>query len=201
MVSRRRRLYLASKSERRQNILRSLGFEFTVLEPDEAEQSIGEFRSLVVSNALSKAWSVSKMVDYGCIIAADTVVVVDDRVLGKPKSYDEARCMLETLSGRWHLVATGLAVVLIPEKLQFTAVEETNVKFKTLTEEEIEFYLSTGEPFGKAGAYAIQGYASLFVERIEGCFFNVVGLPVKTLYELLRKAGLNVFDYIRSKPS
>jgi septum formation protein len=166
----KRRLYLASKSERRMEILRKLGFEFTVLEPRELEEPRGNFKHLVVSNALSKAWSVSDMVDYGCIVAADTVVVLDGRVLGKPKNYDDAKCMLKALSGKWHLVATGLAVVLIPERLQFTTIEETNVKFKTLTDREIWFYLSTGEPFDKAGAYTIQGYASLFVERIEGCF-------------------------------
>jgi septum formation protein len=197
----KRRLFLASKSERRIEILRKLGFEFTVLEPKEVEETHGDFKHLVVYNALSKAWSVSDMVDYGCIVAADTVVVLDGQVLGKPKSYDDAKRMLEALSGKWHLVVTGLAVILIPEKLQFTAVEETNVKFKTLTDREIEFYLSTGEPFGKAGAYAIQGYASLFVEKIEGCFFNVVGLPIKTLYELLKKAGVDVFDYIRLRAS
>lgn len=197
----RRRLYLASKSERRISILQRLGFEFTVLEPKEVERFNGEFKSLVVSNALSKAWSVSGMVNCGCIVAADTVVVLDGQVLGKPRSYDDAKHMLEMLSGRWHVVATGLAVVLIPERLQFTAFEETNVKFKTLTYREIEFYLSTGEPFDKAGAYAIQGYAGLFVERIEGCFFNIVGLPIKALYEMLKKAGIDLLDYILLKTS
>lgn len=109
--------------------------------------------------------------------------------------------MLEMLSGRWHVVATGLAAILIPERLQFTEFEETSVKFKTLTDREIEFYLSTGEPFDKAGAYAIQGYAGLFVERIEGCFFNVVGLPIKALYELLKKTGVDLLDYVRLKTS
>ena len=197
----KRRLYLASKSERRIEILRKLGFEFTVLEPRELEEPHGDFKHLVVSNALSKAWSVSDMVDYGCIVAADTVVILDGWVLGKPKNYDDAKRMLKALSGKWHLVATGLAVVLIPERLQFTTIEETSVKFKTLTDREVWFYLSTGEPFDKAGAYAIQGYASLFVERIEGCFFNVVGLPVKALYELLKKAGIDMLDYVRLRTS
>ncbi|MEM2849142.1 MAG: Maf family protein [Candidatus Bathyarchaeia archaeon] len=155
----RRRLYLASKSERRINILQTLGLEFTVLEPKEEERFNGEFKSLVVSNALSKAWSVSNMVNCGCIVAADTVVVLDGRVLGKPRSYEDAKRMLKMLSGRWHVVATGLAAILIPERLQFTEFEETSVKFKALTDREIEFYLSTGESFDKAGAYAVQGYA------------------------------------------
>ncbi|MBS7611376.1 septum formation protein Maf [Candidatus Bathyarchaeota archaeon] len=191
-------MYLASKSERRICILQKLGLEF---KPKEAEELNKEFKCSVVPNALSKAWSGSDMVDYGCIAAADTVVVLDGRILGKPESYEDAKRMLEMLNGRWHVVATGLAVILTPERLQFTSVEETDVKFKTLTDRGIEFYLSTDEPFDKAGAYGIQGYASLFVERIEGRFFNVVGLPVRALYGLLKKAGIDLLDYICLKSS
>ena len=191
-----KRLYLASESERRIQILRRLGVEFTVLKPKTTEIHRGEPRSIAVSNALSKARSVVDAVDQGLIIAADTVVVIDGTVLGKPGDEEDAKRMLRMLCGRWHTVLTGLAVLTAPEHLEFTSFEETRVKFKKLSDREVEFYVATGEPFGKAGGYAIQGYASLFIDRLEGCYFNVVGLPVRRLYGLLRKAGVDLLDYV-----
>lgn len=191
-----RRLYLASESERRIRILERLGVEFTVLKPRAAETRRGEPRFVAVSNALSKARSVFDCVEQGVIIAADTVVVVDGAVLGKPRDGEDAKRMLRMLSGRWHTVLTGLAVLTVPERLEFTSVEETRVRFKTLSDREVDFYIATGEPFGKAGGYAIQGYASLFIDRVEGCYFNVVGLPVRRLYDLLKKAEVDLLDYI-----
>jgi len=195
-----RRIYLASESERRIQILRRLGVEFTVLKPKAVEVHRGEPKFVAVSNALSKARSVVDAVDQGFIIAADTTVAVDGAVLGKPKDGEDAKRMLRMLSGRWHTVLTGLAVITVPERLEYTSVEETRVKFKRLSSREVEFYVATGEPFGKAGGYAIQGYASLFVDRVEGCYFNVVGLPVRRLYELMRKVGVDLLDYISIRP-
>lgn len=191
-----RRLYLASVSERRIQILRQLGVEFTVLKPKANEVECGEPKFIVVSNALSKARSVAGDVECGVIVAADTLVLVGEVALGKPRDVEDAKRMLRMLSGRWHTVLTGLAVLTVPENLEFTSVEETRVKFKTLSDREVEFYVGTGEPFGKAGGYAIQGYASLFVDRVEGCYFNVVGLPVRRLYGLLKEAGIDLLDYI-----
>ena len=119
------------------------------------------------------------------IVAADTVVVCDGRRLGKPNSTEEATSMLQLLSGNAHEVITGLAL-LVPPNRRIIEAERTRVFFRDLDPEEIVRYVDTGEPFDKAGAYAIQGYASAFVERIAGCYFNVVGLPVALLFRMFR---------------
>ncbi len=117
------------------------------------------------------------------------MVVAGGKILGKPGDLPTARRMLRTLSGRTHTVLTGLAVVRIPENEERIAVEKTRVRFARLSEKEIDSYLMTGEPYHKAGAYAIQGIAGRYVTRIEGCYFNVVGLPVARLWSLLRELG------------
>jgi septum formation protein len=123
------------------------------------------------------------------ILAADTAVVVDGAVLGKPRSEAEAEAMLRRLSGRWHRVLTGVAVVAFSSGRSAAGVETTRVRFRDLDESEIRDYILSGEPFDKAGAYGIQGRASAMVERIEGCYFNVVGLPVVRSLALLREVG------------
>lgn len=122
------------------------------------------------------------------IVAADTTVALEGEILGKPESADDARRMLRRLSGRWHQVLTGMAVVPAREAAhrQHVIVEETRVQFASLSEKEIEDYIATSEPFDKAGAYAIQGIGGKFIPRIEGCYFNVMGLPLARLYEILR---------------
>jgi len=185
-----RNLILASSSPRRREILKNLGFEFEVIPADINEDFLeGEdFVSHAERLALSKAVKVSELRPEGKIIGADTVVVCDGRVLGKPADEVEAEEMLSLLSGKKHQVITALALV-VPGESRIVKSEVTDIFFYELSREEIRRYVATGEPMDKAGAYAIQGYASAFVRRIEGCFFNVVGLPVWLLFSMLKEMG------------
>jgi septum formation protein len=189
------RFVLASASPRRVELLRSAGFEFDVIpaEVDEAidvEETPDGYARRV---AQLKAQAVAGRVSGRVVLAADTIVVVDHEVLGKPADAADARRMLRRLSGREHVVMT--AICLISEggaKRIQTAVARTTVEFAPLSQAEIDWYVATGEPMDKAGAYAVQGLASRFVTRIDGSYSNVVGLPVAVVYELCRGAGLLV---------
>ena len=180
-------LVLASASPRRREILRALGFEFEVLPAAVNEEELrwdDPIRSARILAEL-KAVDAQQHRPRKTIIAADTVVVKDGKELGKPADPREAAEMLAALSGGMHAVVTGVALIA-PPNIRIVEVEQTAVYFRELTEGEIRLYIETGEPFDKAGAYAIQGYASIFVERIEGCYFNVVGLPVPRLFSMFR---------------
>lgn len=186
------RLILASTSQRRAEILRDAGVSFTVVSSavDETPYPGEAPQALVQRLADAKADLVAaRAVGPAIVIAADTVVVLDGQVLGKPRSTDDARHMLEQLSGRTHSVHTGVSLIRLPdaERLQF--VETTLVHFSRLTAAEISQYLATEEPYDKAGAYAIQGRAGRFIPRIEGCYYNVVGLPLEHLLAALRELG------------
>lgn len=186
------RLILASASPRRAEILRDAGVSFTVVSSavDETPYPGETPQALVQRLADAKADLVAaRAVGPAIVIAADTVVVLDGQVLGKPRSTDDARHMLEQLSGRTHSVHTGVSLIRLPdaERLQF--VETTLVHFSRLTADEISQYLATDEPYDKAGAYAIQGRAGRFIPRIEGCYYNVVGLPLEHLLASLRELG------------
>ena len=180
-------LVLASASPRRYGILRSLGFEFEVLPTSVDEEELQWDDPVRNARILAelKAVDAQQHRPRKTIIAADTVVVKGSAKLGKPAGPKEAAEMLSILSGGVHEVVTGVALIA-PPNIRFIEVERTAVHFRELTEREIRLYIETGEPFDKAGAYAIQGYASLFVERIEGCYFNVVGLPVPRLFGMFR---------------
>ncbi len=186
------KLILASTSLRRAQILRDAGVAFTVVSsaldetpyPEEAPQE------LVQRLADAKADLVAaRAVGPAIVIAADTVVVLDGQVLGKPRSTEDARHMLEQLSGRTHSVHTGVSLIRLPDAGRLQFVESTLVHFSRLTAEEISKYLATEEPYDKAGAYAIQGRAGRFIPRIEGCYYNVVGLPLEHLLAALRELG------------
>ncbi|MBN2071927.1 MAG: septum formation inhibitor Maf [Candidatus Krumholzibacteriota bacterium] len=181
-------LILASASPRRREILDNLGFEFEVFPSSVDEDEVIWTDPVKVVRLLSelKAVDVQKSHPLKTIIAADTTVVCDGEVLAKPAGRDDAVKMLETLSGRMHQVITGV-VLISPPNIRFIEEETTDVFFRKISSAEISEYIDTGEPFDKAGAYAIQGYASLFVERVEGCFYNVVGLPVPRLFRMFRK--------------
>lgn len=185
------KLVLASASPRRRDILAGLGFEFEVLPADVSEDEVIWTDPVRVAGLLAelKAADVQVKRPRMTIIAADTIVTAEKKQLGKPASREEAVEMLEFLSGRVHEVVTGIAVAA-PPNIRLTEVERTRVFFRELTRREIDIYTDMEEPFDKAGAYAIQGYASIFVERIEGCFFNVVGLPVPRLINMFRKLEL-----------
>ncbi len=182
-------LILASGSPRRAALLRAAGIPFEVDAPNIDEDPLpGESpEQYVIRVARDKAAPVACRKTGKLVLGADTAVVVDGAILGKPAGPDDAREMLQRLSGRAHDVLTGVA--LRAGALELTAVASTEVHFLPISTDEIDWYIASGEPLDKAGAYAIQGLASRFVERIHGSYTNVVGLPVATVCGLLRQAG------------
>jgi septum formation protein len=186
------KLILASASTRRAEILRDSGYHFSVLSSaiDETPYHGENPDDLVQRLAIAKGELVAaRAVGPAIIIAADTEVTLDGHIFGKPRSSDDARHMLEKLSGRTHSVLTGVALIRLPDAERITFVETTHVHFAALSAEEITRYLATGEPHDKAGGYAIQGRAGRYIPRIEGCYFNVVGLPLARLQHALTELG------------
>jgi septum formation protein len=186
------KLILASASERRAEILRDAGFSFNVLSSaiDETPFPGESAHDLVRRLAFAKAELVAaRAVAPAIVIGADTEVTLEGHIFGKPRSTDDARRMLEKLSGRTHAVVTGVALIRLPDAERLTFVDSTLVHFASLKEEDITRYLATGEPHDKAGGYAIQGHAGRFIPRIEGCYFNVVGLPLARLQHALTELG------------
>ena len=199
-----RRLVLASASPRRSELLRSVGLEFDVL-PADIDESVraGETPSEYVARlSREKAAAIAERIDgEAVIVAADTTVDVDGQILEKPVDDDDARRMLRLLSGRAHLVHTGVTVAWFPEtraRGTETCVVETVVRFVELSDQSIDWYLSTGEHVGKAGAYGIQGAAGAFVERVDGSVSNVIGLPLAETLDLLDPNNRNVPGSLRS---
>jgi septum formation protein len=188
-----RMIILASASPRRAELLRQIGLRFEVRPSavDEGKNKSESLRDYVKRVALSKAERAAgtcrgeRPFAPTVIIAADTIVILKKKRLGKPESSESAIAMLKKLSGRCHTVMTGVAVVDALTRKKITKVVETKVWFKRLTDEEIADYARSGEPLDKAGGYGIQGKASVFVKRIEGDYFNIVGLPLHTLYDML----------------
>jgi len=192
-----KKIILASASPRRKELLESLGLKFEVI-VSEADESKVNKESVPVSIyvqelALIKATAVCKNIKKqdALIISADTVVCCDKKVLGKPKNADEARKMLSLLSGKCHSVYSGICVMNSNNMYSVLNFVETKVYFRNLSDDLIENYINTNEPFDKAGAYGIQGLGALLVDKIEGDFFNVVGLPISKLMQVLK----NEFDY------
>jgi len=186
------KLILASASVRRAEILHDAGFSFTVLSSaiDETPYPGESAHDLVQRLAFAKAELVAtRAVGPAIVMGADTEVTLEGHIFGKPRSSDDARHMLEKLSGRTHAVVTGVSLIRLPDAERITFVESTLVHFNMLSTEEISRYLSTGEPHDKAGAYAIQGRAGRYIPRIEGCYFNVVGLPLARLQQALASLG------------
>jgi septum formation protein len=180
---------LASTSPRREELLKLLQIEFEVQSSQVAEiaEANEAPRDMAVRLALAKAGAVHKLRPEAIIIGADTVVVCDGQVLGKPTSPEHARRILKQLSGRSHEVLTGLCV--IHGNTRKVNSSHTVVEFSSLTSQEIDWYVSTGEPLDKAGAYGIQGFGARFVSRVNGCYSNVVGLPLSLLYQMLKQVG------------
>jgi len=186
------KLILASSSPRRAEILANAGLPFSVLSSavDESPYPGEAPAALVQRLANAKADLVTaRAVGPAIILAADTVVVLDDKILGKPSSPEAARHMLQQLSGRTHSVLTGVALVRLPDGERRQFIESTLVHFRPITDEELSAYLATKEPYDKAGAYAIQGQAGRYIPRIEGCYFNVVGLPLSRVLTELKTLG------------
>lgn len=188
-------IILASASPRRRQLLEQVGCKFSIVtsEVKENNQLAIPPEQLVIRHALAKARAVSAEAAVGAedvVIGADTIVVLNGTVFGKPADALGARQMLTALSGNSHLVITGIAV--IRSDAFWTDYAQTKVEMMQLTADEIERYIATGEPLDKAGAYAIQGRGAMFVRCIQGCYSNVVGLPLNSLAGLFKKAGINL---------
>jgi septum formation protein len=186
------KLILASSSPRRAEILRDAGFSFSVAASSVNETPLpGEFPNALVQRlADAKAdLAAARAAGPAIVLAADTVVTLEGHIFGKPRSSDDARHILEALSGRTHAVLTGVTMIRLPDAERRGFVESTLVHFAQLSAEEIMRYLATGEPHDKAGAYAIQGRAGRYIPRIEGDYFNVVGLPLARVTQALAELG------------
>ncbi|MCL5289651.1 MAG: Maf family protein [Bacillota bacterium] len=189
-----RPIILASASPRRQELLKNLGLEFKI-EASEVDETLDETMSAaqqVEELAERKASVVAAQNTRGLVIGADTLVVLGGKPLGKPADREEAIQMLGSLQGRSHEVFTGLAVIDAATGRSIVTHQATAVRFKPLSLEQIQRYVATGEPYDKAGAYAVQGKASVFIDSIRGCYFNVVGLPVAKLADALRTFGVEI---------
>ncbi len=179
---------LASGSPRRAEILSAVGWPFEMAAANidenrfESEAAVPYVRRL----AQTKAETVAKNLPSGLVLGADTVVLVDEKILGQPSDAEDARRMLKLLSGRWHEVLTGVALVRAGAGHVIADHETTRVRFAEMSAAEIDWYVATGEPMDKAGAYAVQGKGALFIEEIQGNYFNIVGLPVRLVYKLAR---------------
>lgn len=178
-------IILASGSPRRSEILTSVGWKFTKDVPDIDESVInnelpGDY---VVRLAAGKASVIAEKYSDSIVLGADTTVVIDDQIIGKPVDLDDARNMIAMLAGRWHEVLTGVAIVQNGEIR--SGLQSTGVKFIEMTDAEIDFLATTGDPLDKAGAYAVQAQAALFIEEIKGDYWNVVGLPINLVYRLM----------------
>ncbi len=189
------KLLLASASPRRAELLTQAGIPFRVEVPliNETGEKSSTPRGLVLKLACKKALEVSARVQDRYILAADTIVMHDGEVIGKPADEADASRMLARLSGRKHEVFTGLALLDASSGRLEKGAAVTSVWMKELSALHIRNYVATGEPFDKAGAYAIQGFAGLFIERLEGCYTNVVGLPLSLLYDLLMRSNYNIW--------
>ncbi len=186
---------LASASPRRREILRGLGLRFRV-RPSRIPEPPGRPGETplryAVRAACLKSREISSRYDAGVVIGADTIVVLGNRIMGKPRSREEASAMLRSLSGRWHEVITGICLLDCRTRKERSSAGVSRVHFRRILPAEILWYLDTGEYKDKAGAYGIQGYASLFIDRIEGCYFNIVGFPVAAFERLCRKLGFGL---------
>ncbi len=191
-------LILASASPRRRALLEQVGAVFTWERSDVPEETDRRLSAeeQAIQLALRKARAVAEKHTAGVVLGADTVVLSQGSILGKPAQDAEAAQMLRRLSGKWHVVITGIALVdAAGEREPWLAAEKTRVKFRKLSDADIAAYVATGESKDKAGAYGIQGYGALLVEKIEGCYFNVVGLPLQKVAEGLRKWGIDLYEY------
>lgn len=183
------KMILASGSPRRAEIMNSVGWEFEkdVPDIDESEAPNESPEDYVLRLARTKAEKIAAAHPGSIVLGADTTVVIQDQILGKPLDLDDARRMIGILAGKWHEVLTAVAVVSAGKTS--TGLQRTRVKFAPMTDDEINFLAENGDPLDKAGAYAVQAQAALFIEAIDGDYWNVVGLPISLVYRLVMPAG------------
>ncbi len=180
---------LASQSPRRREILEMIGLKFQIHKSDYQENDIPNISPtiLVKTHAIEKALDIAKHYSQEIIIGADTIVVIDNEILEKPKDINDARQMLKKLSGKTHKVMTGFAIINSKNQKYLYSVNTTEVTFNFLKEEIIDHYLQNYQYADKAGSYAIQDYSSIFVKKINGCFYNVVGFPIAEFYKIMEE--------------
>lgn len=191
-----KKIVLASASPRRKELLEQIGLQFVIESSNHDEQVNPDLspHELAKSLSLEKAQVVAKNHTDAIIIAADTFIVLGDKILGKPETDSEAREMLTILNGKAHLVITGFTILDTDGTKAITDSVETTVHMRDMSREDIEAYIATKEPIGKAGAYAIQGLGGVIVERIEGDYSNVVGLPLNAVADSLKEFGVRVLS-------
>lgn len=182
-------LILASKSQRRRELFQLIGLDFSVICSD-ADENV-DFTSpeeFVEKLSLRKAQAVKQGRSNCCVVGSDTIVWLDNKVIGKPKDAEDAFRILKSLSGRTHTVYTGVAV--LTDDSTEVCHDTTKVTFEELSDEDIRAYIASGEPMDKAGAYGIQGPAAVFVKHVEGCYFTIIGMPMHKLHKMLMKVGI-----------
>lgn len=195
----KRKIILASTSPRRRGLLQQIGLEFEII-PSKYEEDMTlklPPHKLAMTLARGKALDVAQRVSKGIVIGADTFIVLDNKILGKPKNKEDAKRMLRKSSGKTQNVYSGVAMIDAKTKKELVGYEVTRIKIRKIDDEEIEKYVATGEPLDKAGALCPQGLGAIFVEKIDGCYSNVIGLPLHCLFKNLKKFGVNIFEYER----
>lgn len=197
----KKEIILASTSPRRHEAARAMGLEFKIV-PSDYEEDMDLEKSpedLVMYLAHGKAADVAKKHKKGIVIGVDTIVVFNDKILGKPRDKEDAFNMLKSFSGKTQEVYSGVCLIDCETGKMIKDYEITKVKFRKVDDSEINSYVATGEPLDKAGAYGIQDLSSIFIEKVDGCYFNVTGFPVYNIYKNLRKLGVDIFQYERWK--
>lgn len=189
-----KKIVLASSSPRRKTLLAQIGLKFEIDPSNYEEDMTLDMKPVKLAEFLSlgKAEDVAKRHKNAVVISADTIVALDNEVFGKPHTPEKAKYMLQKMSGRAHSVITGFTIIDTETGKKISKSIETKVYFKKLSKEEIDAYIATGEPLDKGGGYAIQGLAALFVEKIEGDYFNVVGLPILAVTEEFKAFGIKI---------
>ena len=197
------KLILASSSPRRQELLQRLNITFDIIRPNVNESALAKSSNPekhCISLAEMKACKISQYYPNYMIIGADTIVVLNDQILEKPDDRIQAETMLKTLSGKTHHVYTGVCLKWDEKKMHHLFVEISKVTFRKLDERDIQHYIATCPPYDKAGSYGIQDWSAIFVEKISGCYDNVVGFPLSRFYQELKKLGINLLDTISEIP-
>ena len=197
----KQKIILASTSPRRHGLAQEMGLEFEVVSSNYEEDMTLNLspKELAKTLAYGKAIEVARKLNEGVVIGIDTFIVFNGKKLGKPKTKEKAYKFLKSFSGNQLNVISGIALIDCKTKKEIKDCEVSKVKFKKMSDQEIKTYIQTGEPLDKAGAFAIQGLGSIFIDRISGSYTNIVGFPISCLYKNLKKLGVNIFEYEKWK--
>lgn len=193
----KRKIILASTSPRRFELAQQMGLEFEIISSEYEEDMTMDLNAeeLVKTLAYGKAKDVAEKVKRDIVLGIDTFICFEDKKIGKPKTEDKARETLRLISGKVVKVLSGVALIDCENNKEIIDFEVSYVTLRDISEDEIEKYIKTGEPLDKAGAFAIQGLGSVFVEKINGCYSNIMGFPISNIYKNLNKLGVNIFEY------